>query len=68
MKPRIHNETSFSAKMVVLFALIILAMPSRRKGLESLVKSLIGKDSSQIGQIPVTRIAGQAHFRSSFNR
>ncbi len=68
MKLRIHNETSFSAKMVLLFALLSLAMPERKRGLELFVKNLLGRDSAKIGEIPVSRIAGQAHFQSSFNR
>lgn len=68
MKLSIQNETSFSAKMVLLFALVFLAMPERRKGLELYVKAIFKSDSSGIGQIPSTRLASQAHFQSSFNR
>jgi hypothetical protein len=68
MRSGIHNETSFSAKMVLLCALILLAVPARRKSLEVMVKNLIGKDSTRMGQVPVTRISSQAHFQSPFNQ
>lgn len=67
MKFRIHNETSFSAKMVLLFGLLSLAVPERKKGIEQFVKNILGKDSAKIGEIPVSRIAGQAHFQSGLN-
>lgn len=68
MKLRFHNEASFSAKMVLLFALVLLAVPERRKSIELFVKNLSGSDTTSMGQAPVSRIAGQAHFQSSFNR
>jgi hypothetical protein len=68
MKFSIQHETSFSAKMVLLFALVFVAMPERRKGLELYVKGIFKVDSSRIGQIPASRLASQAHFQSSFNR
>lgn len=67
MKVRTHPETCFSAKMVLLFALVALAMPDRRKSLEMVVKNLLKTDTAGLGQIPSVRIAGQAHFHSSFN-
>jgi isopentenyl diphosphate isomerase/L-lactate dehydrogenase-like FMN-dependent dehydrogenase len=68
MNGRFQAETSFSAKMVLLFALVFLAMPSRRKGLELYVKGIFKTDTSTMGQIPATRIATSNHFQSSFNR
>jgi hypothetical protein len=68
MKLIIHKEASFTSKMVLLFALVLLAVPERRKSIEMFVKNLSGSDTTSMGQAPVTRIAGQAHFQSSFNR
>lgn len=68
MRSAVHNETSFSAKMVLLFALILLGVPARRKNLESFVKNLKGKDSTKMGQVPVAPVSGQAHFQSPFNQ
>lgn len=68
MKFIIHKEAYFTSKMVLLFALVLLAVPERRKSIEMFVKNLSGSDTTSIGQTPVTRIAGQAHFQSSFNR
>jgi hypothetical protein len=68
MKVRMHSETYFSAKMALLFALVFLGMPGRRKGLELFVKSMVQSDSSRLGQIPVSRMSGQAHFQSAFNQ
>jgi len=63
-----HGETSFTAKMVLLFALVFMAMPGRRKGLEHYIKGMFKTDSSAMNQHPSSRLASQAHFQSSFNR
>jgi hypothetical protein len=68
MKFRIHNETSFFSKMVLLFALLLLGMPERKKSLELLVNNLIGKEHSKMGQIPISHLSGHSRFQSSFNR
>ncbi len=68
MKVRTHNETYFSAKMALLFALVFLGMPGRRKGLELFVKSMFQSGSSRLGQIPASRMVRQAHFQSAFNQ
>jgi hypothetical protein len=68
MKLIIHKEASFTGKMVLLFALVLLAVPERRNSIAMFVKNLSGSDTTRLGQAPVTRIAGQAHFQSSFNR
>ena len=62
MKAGIQQETNFTAKMVLLFALVFLALPSRRKGLELYVKGVFKKDTSSISQIPSASLASQAHF------
>jgi len=67
MNIRMHSETSFTAKMVLLFILVFLAMPDRRKGLELYVKGTFKRDTS-VSQLPSSRLASQAHFQSSFNR
>lgn len=68
MKVRVQNETSFSAKMVLLFALVFLATPGSRRSLEFYIKVILKADTSAMGQIPSTRLGSQHHFQSTFNR
>jgi len=68
MKARIYSDSSFFAKMVLLFALVFLGHPSKRKGLEAYLKGFLSKDTATIGQIPTAKVASAAHIQSSLPR
>ena len=53
--------------MVLLFALLLLGMPERKKSLEVLVRNLVRKQPISMGQIPVSTLTDKARFQSSFN-
>jgi|GEM_PF-3584090 len=58
MKARPYSDSSFFAKMVLLFALVFMGHPQKRKGLETFVKNFFLRDSiSAVGQVPAAKIA-----------
>ncbi len=63
-----YSDSSFFAKMVLLFALVFLGHPAKRKGLESYVKGFFNRDSSAIIRIPSARMASSANIQSSIPR
>jgi hypothetical protein len=48
--------------MVLLFALVYLGHPEKRKGLDSYMKSIFSKDTNTFGQIPSAKVAPTAHL------
>jgi hypothetical protein len=58
MKSKPYTNSSFFAKMLLLLALVFLAHPDKRKGLEAMLKTYFQKDRvSQVGQIQAAKIA-----------
>jgi small basic protein len=62
MKARTYTDSSFFAKMVLLFALVYLGHPEKRKGLDSYMKSIFSKDTNTFGQIPSAKVAPTTHL------
>lgn len=58
MKSKPLTDSSFFAKMLLLFALVFLAHAEKRKGLEGLLKNIFQKDSvKQVGHIQTSKMA-----------
>lgn len=57
MKSKPLTDSSFFAKMLLLFALVFLAHPGKRKGLEGMLKNIFHMDSvHQVGQIHSSKV------------
>jgi hypothetical protein len=67
MKARTYSDSSFFAKMVLLFALVFLGHPTQRKGIELYLNSFLSGDSATMGNIPAVKIATSANIQSSLS-
>lgn len=69
MKSKPYTDSSFFAKMLLLLALVFLAHPGKRKGLEDMLKTYFQKDRvSQVGQIQTAKIASNRALPVSLPR
>lgn len=61
MKDKSMTDSSFFAKMLLLFALVFFGHPQKRKGLELYIKTFAAHNPSTVGQVHAPRMtAGQA--------
>ena len=68
MKAKSYSETSFLAKMLLLFALVFMGHPAKRKGLEKYLSSIFRPDSSIVGQVQGTKIVNTSQLQSALPR
>jgi len=68
MKTRNTSESSFFAKMLLLFALVFMGHHEKRKGLEDFFMGAFSSDSAKVGQIQTTRLLTSGNIQSSMPR
>jgi len=67
MKVKDYSDTSFLAKMVLLFVLVFVGQPSKRKAVETYLRGFLHQDTSTMGQVPTTKIATSLPLQSSIS-
>ena len=65
MQSKSAPETSFFAKMLLLFALVFLGHPDKRKGLEAYLNDFFHRDTIHVGQIPYAKLINTNQIQSS---
>lgn len=69
MKDKSMTDSSFFAKMLLLFALVFFGHPQKRKGLEAYIRTFANyHDSNTVGQIPTVKIATNQVLPASLPR
>jgi len=68
MKIKSYPESSFFAKMLLLFALVFMGHPEKRKDLSGYLNGIFHYDSIFVGQVPSTRLISTTHLQSSIPR
>ena len=68
MKDKSMTDSSFFAKMLLLFALVFLGHPQKRKGLEVFIMTFASPDSISVGQIQSAKIATSQMLPASLSR
>jgi hypothetical protein len=67
MKVKDYSDTSFFAKMVLLFALVFVGQPSKRKAVETYLQGFLHQDTSTMGQVPASKVATSLPLQSSLS-
>jgi hypothetical protein len=68
MKSAPTKDSSFLAKMVLLFALVFLAHPERKRGLETYVNRVIAGFQAQNSRVATPAVSPTAQIQPAFSR
>jgi hypothetical protein len=68
MKIKSYPETSFFAKMLLLFALVFMGQPEKRKDLAVYLNGIFHYDSAALGQIQTAKLINTSQLQSSIPR
>jgi len=68
MKMKSYPEASFFAKMLLLFALVFMGHPEKRKDLALYLNRIFHYDLVTIGQVPTSRLISTTQLQSSIPR